>query len=75
MKRWASGIADEAWKVTICARDASMVAEMLKNLSYILGLSVEELREKSGAEIIDGLIRYQASAVKSVEAGLQVNQS
>lgn len=77
MKKWAAGIADEPWKIMLCARDAAMASETIGRLIYILtdaasdrDKGVEILRGLTGKEIIDGLIAYQGSAAKSVQSAL-----
>ena len=75
MKHWATGIADEAWKITVCAIDAHNASELLSSIKYITGKSIEELKLLSGKDIIDALIKYQASALKSVEEGLKARRT
>ena len=78
MKKFAAGVADEAWKVTICANDARIASEVLSRLSYILtdagnrkDLGLDEIRKMSGEDIINGLVAYQKSAIDSVENALK----
>ena len=77
-KKWAEGVADEAWKVRICQRDARHARELMRRLAYILGgdgpcISQEDcaavISKFEGAQIAEALIRYEQSALKSIENG------
>lgn len=77
MKKWAAGTADEAWKVTVCARDAARADNLIHELVAMLtdagsdtarGLSTE--RDMSGAQIVDAVVAFQRSAHQSVQNGL-----
>lgn len=77
-KTWKPGVADEPWKVLICARDAERADECLSFLVYVLtnaGSDTEsglaEIREKSAADIIDGLKAFKKSAYDSVAKALR----
>ena len=69
-KNWKPGVADEIWKIMICARDAERADDVIGGITYILGVTQEELRQMTGAQILDGLLAYKRSAYDSVEAGL-----
>jgi len=76
-KKWAAGVADEAWKVTICALDANRASEVISALVSILtnagstDRGIEAVRAMSGSQIMDALIDYQSKAIKSVEAAIR----
>lgn len=76
-KQWQAGVADEAWKVIICAREAEDVEQALSFLGYVLtsARNWEEaaavLRQMTGAEIVDGVLAYRERAKQSVENALK----
>jgi hypothetical protein len=76
-KKWNAGVADETWKVIVCARDLSRVDDLLSALSYYLtdagddtqrGLSI--VREMSGSTIIDALEAHKRTSLMSVQSAL-----
>jgi hypothetical protein len=77
MKKWTPGVADEAWKIMVCAKDAAHADDVISFLVYILTnagndqvAGLAELRSKSGDEIVAALIQYQAVAHQTVRNGL-----
>ena len=82
MKRWQAGVADEAWKVMVCANDAATASRTLSALGYILtnaGDDIEAVKRAlaamSGAQIVAQLVAYQASAEQSVRTALQTSRA
>jgi len=72
VKRWCAGVADEAWKVAICARDAAEAGNLLASLaSLLVDGNVDALKQMSGREIVDGLIARQKASMESIENGLK----
>jgi len=75
--KWKAGIADEAWKVEICERDAKTAYTMLKTLVYILygteGRNhtpedmLKDMSQMSGREIAQSIQKYIDSCAISVE--------
>ncbi len=77
-KKWKAGIADEAWKVMICARDASHAEEALQQLVYILTDAGSDaarghalLRQMTGEQIVQGLLNYRQKSIDSVRRALK----
>lgn len=76
--KWKAGIADQVWKVLICARDTQKAKDLLQGLAYVLagsGLRSEEECAKiiagySGEEIAAAIFDYHNSNLLSVERGL-----
>lgn len=71
-------MADESWKVIICARDAERADEALSFLSYVLTdagsdlpSGLEKIRAMSGQEIIEGLQKFKSVAHQSVAMALK----
>lgn len=78
MKLWKDGVADETWKIIICAENVRTAESALSALTYILAdsssgheASLNSLRAMSGKEIVDGLLAYRSSAYRSVEKALK----
>lgn len=78
-KKWTPGVADDVWKIAICARDASQIDDVLSFLSYVLtdegadtkaGIAI--VREMTGGEIVDGLVKYQEARILSIKNALKV---
>ena len=77
-RKWSAGVADEVWKVVICARDVQRAEDLLSGLAYILdnpgaaGVDgyADVIRRFSGAQIADALIAYREAALQSVANGL-----
>lgn len=76
MKKWGAGSADEAWKALVSAVEAKRAGDLLSGLIYVLTdagndneRGADTLRKMSGAEIVDGLVKYQASMQQGVRNG------
>lgn len=77
-KQWNPGIADEAWKLIICAGEALKAETVLSDLIYILTeagadkkAGLVAIRDMSGRQIIDGLLAFRDSAHASICNGLE----
>lgn len=79
-KFWQAGVADETWKVIVCARDIKQVDDTIAFIGSILfghgdhAAIFEELRAMNGAAIVDALLAYRASAADSVSAAITKNR-
>lgn len=78
-KLWKAGIADEAWKVIICARDAYDTEQLISALIYVLtsagsnaNLGLAEIRKMSGDDIVSALLAHVETSRKSVERALRL---
>ena len=77
-KSWKSGVADEAWKVMICAKDAMRAKDLIQGVAYILDNPghgdirkyADVLRKFSGDQIADALLDYHFKAFVSVANAL-----
>lgn len=76
-KKWKAGIADETWKVIICARDLQRVDDLLSGLSYFLTTAggntekgIAQVRGFTGAEIIDALEAHKRTSALTVASAL-----
>ena len=74
-KTWADGTADNPWKIMICARDQISIDQCLSTLVYRLtdaGSNAAEghdkLREMSGRQIVDALIKQSNGCVAAIAA-------
>lgn len=81
-KDWAPGIADEIWKIAICARDMQRDEEALSYLCHVLTNAgsdqekgLELIRQMSGAQIVTAIQDRISSALKSIGNGLQQKDS
>jgi len=79
-KKWNLGVADEAWKVMICARDLKAADEALEVLRMVLtnlDLSPKGqdalIRQMSGDQIMDAMVAYRDGCIDSVAAGIKAN--
>lgn len=69
--------ADEAWKVLACARSYQNIDDTISRLVYNLteagsntNLGLSELRQMTGAQIVDGLLARQREDLHSIHEGL-----
>ena len=80
--KWKAGMADEAWKVMICARDAMRATDLIQGVAYILDNpgqcdvveNAKILRRFSGEQIADALLDYRKSAMESVDRGMRKHE-
>jgi hypothetical protein len=76
VKVWNVGNADEVWKLFICARDSKRAEDLITGVAAILdnpgNVSVEKsadvLRQFSGDQIADALLKYRQVSMQSVFA-------
>ena len=76
-KVWNAGVADEAWKVIICARDACDTEDLILTLCMILthaggdtAKGLRDIRAMSGDDIMDALLAYVQKSHQAVENAL-----
>lgn len=78
-KKWKDGMADEAWKVMICARDANRAEDIASHLAYILTdlghasfeQQIEAISAFSGEQIATALKERVLSGQRAIAAALQ----
>ena len=77
IKKWEAGVADEAWKVMVCANEYESVKRAIDTLVYTLteaGLSTDNrlatIEKMSGAEIVRGMKQRQQSCLQSIANAL-----
>jgi hypothetical protein len=82
MKQFKPGLADEAWKVMICARDEEKAQNTLHFLCSVLtdcgsdyAKGRLEISAMSGADIIEAVECYAAVARKSVALAISKDRA
>ena len=81
--KWHPGVADEVWKVCICANDMHRAKEAIAFVAIVLsGPLCDDHSEDnylkiissfSGEQIAQALINYKNQSLKSVELGIKKN--
>ena len=76
-KVWNPGVADEPYKMLVCAGDYTRARDIK---SWLVSVSTDagsdykagekQLRQFSGNQIVDAILAYERSALESIEAGL-----
>lgn len=76
-KLWKPGVADETWKVLICARDFMRADDIMGHLVYVLTTAgadteagLEQISKMTGKQIVDGLKAYALSSSDSIKRGM-----
>lgn len=71
-------MADEPWKIMLCSRDFKMASDTLDALGSILTNAggnqtkmIEQLKEMSGENIVNGLLSYMKINSDSIENGIK----
>lgn len=83
VKQWKTGVADNAWKVAISARDAARAEDIAGYLTYIMTSLVNVGFEQqlaaiagfSGEQIAKALFDQREQAMLAIEAGLSQREA
>lgn len=81
VKHWKSSPADEAWMVMISARDHLQAETVIHNLVHLLvkkdykEACIDDLRQFTGDQIVNGLLAYKDSCLKCIEKAVERKRS